>query len=229
MKVYIGPYDHWFRPAHWLKNWIQNLYGFSGKQHWHVIERLKYKASEELEKLDDWIEELWLYKCLEFIERWVRDRYERKIRIRIDKYDVWNLGDTLALIALPMLYEFKRQGIDGAPHVEDEDVPEYLRSTSAPPLTEEEQNHGAVDKLWHQRWEWVVGEMIWAFEQVNDPDSDSQFHTDADPEKPRFEKGISFQEMMDRGKYDREGHEKFCERKRNGLRLFGKYLEAIWN
>lgn len=229
MKVYIGPYDHWFRPAKWFKNWIHRLYGFSDKQHWHVIERLKYQASDELEKLDDWLDDFWLYNWLLALEHWVRNKFERKIQIRIDKYDVWNLGDTLALIALPMLYEFKRQGIDGAPPVDDEDVPEYLRATAAPPLTEEEQNHGAVDKLWHPRWNWVVDEMIWAMEQVNDPDADSHFHTDADPAKPRNEKGISFEESMQRGKFDREGYMAFHNRKRHGLKLFGKYLEALWN
>jgi hypothetical protein len=229
MYVKIGPYDHWFRPAKWLKNWIHSRYGFSNKQHWHVIEKLKYKASEELENLDDWISDFWLYRWLLALELWVNNKIERKVRIRIDKYDVWNLGDTLAMIALPMLYEFKRQGISGAPSVDDEDVPEYLRSTNAPSLTEKEQNTGGVDKFWHQRWEWVFEEMIWAFEQVNDPDADSQFHTDVDPEKPRHEKGISFEESMNRGKFDRDGYEKFYKRKQNGLRLFGKYLEALWN
>jgi hypothetical protein len=229
MKVYIGPYDHWFRPGKWLKKLIHWWYGFSDKQHWHIIERLKYQASKELDDLDCWIMDFWLYEWLLALEHWVNNKIARKVRIRIDNYDVWNLGDTLALIALPMLYEFKRQGISGAPNVDDEDVPEYLRSSAAPPLTEEERNHGAVDKLWHPRWEWVVNEMIWAMEQVNDPDADTHFHTDADPEKPRDEEGISFQERLDRGKFDREGYEKFYNRKQNGLKLFGKYLEALWN
>lgn len=229
MKVYIGPYDHWFRPATTLKKWILWFYGFSDKQHWHVIQRLKYGATNELDELEDWIRHFWLYRFLNIFERWVANHTERKIKIRIDHYDVWNLGDTIALLALPMLYEYKKQGIHGSPHVDDEDVPEYLRSTSAPPLTEEEKNTGGTDKLWHQRWHWVVDEMIWAFEQMNDADADSQFHTDVDPEKPRDEEGISFQEMLKRGKFDKDGYDKFYARKSNGLRLFGKYLEALWN
>lgn len=230
MKVYIGPYDHWFQPASWLEDWILWWYGFSGKQHWHVIQRLKHgNAIDEMDKIKKWMRKLWLYRVLNSIERWVRNNTSRKVRIRIDKYDVWNLGDTLAMVALPMLYEFKRQGIDGAPHVYDEDVPEHLRSTSAPPLTELEKQTGGVDKLWHERWHWVVEEMIWSLEQVNDPDSDSRFHTDIDPEKPRDEAGISFQESMNRGKFDKDGYDKWHERKQNGLRLFGKYLEALWN
>ncbi len=229
MKVYLGPYDHWFQPATWFKKWMLWWYGFSDNQHWHVIQRLKRNTIEELDSCEDRIRECWVYRVLNIFERWVANHTERKIKIRIDNYDVWNLGDTVALIALPMLYEFKRQGIQGAPHVDDEDVPEYLRSSAAPPLTEDEQSTGHVDKLWHPRWEWIVNEMIWAFEQVNDPDADSQFHTDADPEKPSDEEGISFQEMFSRRKFDSEGYDKFYARKSNGLRLFGKYLEALWN
>lgn len=229
MKVYIGPYDHWFRPARWFKEWVMWWYGFSDKQHWHIIQRLKYKPHEEMDKITKWLRHLWLYNKLLDLENWINNKVDRKVQIRIDNYDVWNLGDTLAMIALPMLYEFKKQGIQGAPHVDDEDVPEYLRSTAAPPLTEEEKNWGTVDKLWHQRWEWVVNEMIWALEQVNDPESESQFHRDADPEKPSDDPGISFQESLDRSKFDSEGYNKFYKRKHNGLCLLGKYLEALWN
>jgi len=232
MKVYIGPYYHWFKPARLFKDWVMWWYGFSDKQHWHIIQCLKHEPHEELENLEDWLRKLWLYNKLRNLENWIDNKTTRKVQIRIDNYDVWNLGDTLGMIALPMLYEFKKQaaeGIGGAPHVDDKDVPEYLRSTAAPPLTEEEQNYGNVDKLFHQRWDWVLNEMIWAFEQMNDPDSDSQFHTDADPKKPRMEDGIPFEESIRRGKFDREGYQKFYERKRNGLRLFGEYLETLWN
>jgi hypothetical protein len=229
VKVYIGPYDHWFQPATWLKSWIHWWYGFGRNRHWHVVQRLKYEPHRELDDLDDWIRRLWLYRGLNIIERWVANRAERSIQIRIDKYDVWNLGDTLALIALPMLYEFKKQGIQGAPPVDDADVPEYLRSTAAPPLTPEEQNTGHVDKLWHQRWRWVVDEMIWAMEQICDPEAGSRFHYDKDPDKPRDEPGLSFEERMDQGEFDKEGYMQFAERKRNGLRLFGVYFEDLWN
>lgn len=227
MKVYIGPFDHWFRPARWLHNFICQLYGFNQNK-WYIVQRVKIKSGDEYDKLDCWIKDSFLYKWLLVIENWF-NRRERKIRIRVDKYDAWNLGDTVAMLALPLMYEFKRQGINGAPAVDDEDVPLYLRSTAAPPLTDCEKQTGGVDKLWHQRWNWVVDEIIWALEQVNDIDSDSQFHSDVDPDKPRDEPGISFQESIKRNKYDFEGHKAFCERKRNGLRLFGKYLEALWN
>ena len=227
MKVYIGPFDHWFRPAYWLRSLILNLYGFNNK-HWYIVKLTKYQAADEYDKLESWISDLWVYRCLQAVERWF-NRGHRKIRIHVDGYDVWNLCDTVAILTLPLMYEFKRQGIHGAPHVYDEDVPEYLRSSAAPPLSEVEKQTGGVDKLWHQRWNWVVDEIIWALEQTADPESDSQFHTDANPDKPRDEPGISLQKAMKRGKYDFEGHKAFCERKRNGLILFGKYLEALWN
>jgi len=227
LKVYIGPFDHWFKPARWLHTFICWWCGFDHTK-WHIVEHRKIKAGDEYDKLNCWIKDSFLYKWLLVIENWF-NRRDRKISIHIDKYDVWNLGDTVAMIALPLMYEFKRQGINGAPAVDDEDVPAYLRSTVAPALTQLEKQTGGVDKLWHQRWNWVVDEIIWSLEQVNDRDSESQFHSDVDPDKPRDEPGISFEESMRRGKYDSAGHEAHLARRQNGLRLFGKYLEALWN
>jgi hypothetical protein len=51
--------------------------------------------------------------------------------IKIDKWDTWSMDHTLSPIILPMLKQLKEVK-HGAPNVEDEDVPEHLRSTSAP-------------------------------------------------------------------------------------------------
>ena len=52
-------------------------------------------------------------------------RTNRKIEIRIDKYDVWGLDHTLALIIHPALVLLKEQK-HGDPQVDDEDVPEEV-------------------------------------------------------------------------------------------------------
>lgn len=229
MKVYIGPYYHWFQPAKWFKNWVLWCHGLSPKQPWHVLEATRHKPLEAIDAIEDWVANLWVYKVLQKIEWWC-DSWPRKVSIRVDNYDVWNLGDTLAMIALPMMYEFKRQGIQGSPHVDDADVPEYLRSTAAPPLDENEKNCGGVDKFHHQRWVWVVDEIIWALEQVNDQDADSHFFvrekSDYGPSDLVDEKGYFKSNITS---FDKEGYAAFNARKERGLTLLGKYLEAIWN
>ena len=58
--------------------------------------------------------------------------FERKIVIHIDDYDTWSMDHTLAPIIAPMLKQLKATK-HGAPFVDDEDVPEHLRSTNAKP------------------------------------------------------------------------------------------------
>jgi hypothetical protein len=59
-----------------------------------------------------------------------------------------------------------------APHTDDEDVPEYLRSHMAQP----KEHEWDTDSLHFMRWDWILDEMIWAFEQkVNDNVEDQFF------------------------------------------------------
>ena len=60
------------------------------------------------------------------------DDLDREIDVTIDNYDLWNLDNTLAYIIHPALVKLKEIK-NGAPKVDDEDVPEHLKSTSAPP------------------------------------------------------------------------------------------------
>ena len=72
-----------------------------------------------------------------------------------------------------MLKQLKKDK-HGAPLVDDEDVPEELRSTSAPP----KENEYDIDDNHFKRWDWVMDEMIWSFEQMQpDCDWDDQYHS----------------------------------------------------
>lgn len=155
---------------------------------------------------------------------------ERKVSVKIDPWDTWSMDHTLSLIIHPLLIQLKNT-THGSPNVDDEDVPEELRSTSAPPKEKEwdtDENH-------HKRWEWALDEMIWAFAQKIDDDAERQFSTgkiDIKFEKVNID-GEDLYEMVkgpdDTYVFDREGWEKWNERKRNGFRLFGKYFESLWD
>jgi hypothetical protein len=155
---------------------------------------------------------------------------ERKISIKIDPWDTWSMDHTLALIIHPLLIQLKNT-THGSPQVDDEDVPEELRSTSAPP----KEKKWDTDDNHHKRWEWALDEMIWAFAQKIDDDAERQFSTGKIDIK--FEKvninGEDLYEMVkgpnDTYVFDQEGWEKWNERKRNGFRLFGKYFESLWD
>lgn len=175
---------------------------------------------------------------------------ERKISVKIDPWDTWSTDHTLAYIIHPLLIQLQKTK-HGSPLVDDEDVPEELRSTSAPPR----ENDWDTDANHFKRWDWVLDEMIWAFAQILDDEADMQFHTgehdmmwrkvniDGDVldetlykmgETPTVENDEKvFWEMVkgpnDTHVFDREGWEKWRDRKQNGFKLFGKYFEALWD
>jgi len=156
-----------------------------------------------------------------------RSKKERKIDIRIDRWDTWSMDHTLSLIIHPMLVQLKETK-HGAPFTDDEDVPEELRSTSGPP----KENEWDLDDRFFKRWEWILDEMIWAFELNIDDDWDSQFHSgtpdfrfiDQDDGTSRLVRGPN-----DTSVWDQEGQKAYSDRMQNGFRLFGKYFSSLWD
>lgn len=239
MKVYIGPYKNWFGPyqlaekiCFWAKPEVDE-YGMSSKPDWvHKFgEWLAHGSVEQEPNVGDIVllgedrPHTWLYKLL----LWIDKRKKRKIKVRIDRYDTWSMDNTLAHIILPMLKQLKEDK-HGAPHVDDEDVPEHLRSTAARELTEEEKSWHSPDEHHFARWDWVMDEMIFAFSCSLDDSWEEQFHSgESDFAFKKLENGMS--ELIQTGTrtYDFEGRKKFQARITNGFRLFGKYYQGLWD
>jgi hypothetical protein len=80
--------------------------------------------------------------------------------VHIDYWDTWSMDITLAPIIHPMLIQLKKTQ-HGAPCTDDDDVPEELRSTSARP----KENEWDTDEFYFERWDWILDEMIFAFDQ----------------------------------------------------------------
>lgn len=146
------------------------------------------------------------------------DDTARQIEIRIDKFDTWSMDHTLALIIVPMLKQLHTTK-HGAPMVDDEDVPEPLRSTAAPAV----EIGWDVDDNHFKRWDWVMDEMIWAMEQIV-KDDDSQFYDHSEVVERQ-----SINEWVKSMKIDEEGLQQYHDRIQNGCRLFGKYFQALWD
>ena len=97
--------------------------------------------------------------------------------IKIDDWDTWSMDNTLADIILPMLRRLKETK-HGSPFIDMEDVPEELRGTTTEDwdaqlafdfYDEFKMKEGIADI--HARWDWVMNEMIFAFEmKVKDVD-----------------------------------------------------------
>jgi len=157
--------------------------------------------------------------------------------VKIDKWDTWSMDSTLSTIILPMLKQLKEYK-HGAPLTDDEDVPANLRSTTKAAIKSKE-NSWDTDCNHFKRWDWILDEMIWSFEQLCDDDNDSQFHTGVHdtlwvPSKELDAKGKPLTYQMAKGpndtsKFDKKGYAKHQDRIRNGTRLFGKYYQSLWD
>jgi hypothetical protein len=166
-----------------------------------------------LEGLEDAIQSV--YNVFNWI--WF-DRRTQKVKVRIDRWDTWSMDHTLAPIILPMLVQLKATK-HGAPLVDDKDVPKELKSTNAPL----KENEWDIDDWHFKRWDWVMDEMIWAFEQKN------RDHWEDDYYGPYIESEDK-RELFGRFEWtDDEGRKKHQERMSNGFRLFGKYFENLWD
>lgn len=219
MKVYLGPYKNWIGP-------------------YQIAEKLMFWADkyedERVHKLGDLLDKIpGLTKfCL-----WIEGIRKRTIYVKIDKWDTWSMDHTLALIILPMLKQLQKTK-HGSPIVDDEDVPEELKSTSAPP----KENEWDTDDNLHKRWDWVLNEMIFAFECKLNDNWDEEFWTGEWGESTFVETGKEhFNELTNKTEKlytmhnsgnrtcDWEGRQKVQERITNGYRLFGKYYEGLWD
>lgn len=188
MKVKIGPYIH-----HWSVGDLEGAY-FTRRYG-------KYIEEENYDNLDLFVTKIFdfwqviLNLTINKFQGW-RDR---RISIRIDRWDTWNMDNTLALIIVPMLKQLKEDK-NGAPWVDAEDVPEELRTNGY-------DEDGEVDKNWFNRWDYVLNEMIFAFENIAADDWREPYY-----DMP-YEIGIKPIE----------------ERIQNGTRLFGKYYQNLWD
>jgi hypothetical protein len=208
MKVYTSKYrNHWLSPYIILK-----------KVFFWVDEDKIYNIKDEPNNpYDVWVKILnpfcvGLAKVLDLI-------HPRITYIKIDRWDTWSMDHTLSEIIVPMLKQLQATK-QGAPYTDDADVPEYLRSHMAQP----KENEWDTDSLHFMRWDWILAEMIWAFEQKVDDESESQFfdHSASNGLDPWHKDYVG-------PKFDQEGYTKHHDRMQNGFRLFGKYYQNLWD
>lgn len=206
MKVWIGKYKGWFGP-------------------YQIAESLHYLCIHERDRdrIGEWLSETWVNDFCQ----WIHSKRNRDVFIKIDGYDTWNADDTMARIILPIMKQLKEQK-QGHGFIDDEDVPEELRSYNAGP----KENEWDWDDNAEKRYEWVLNEVIWAFEQMLDDSAEDQFHTGVIDHvwEPCENSKLS---QLGHGpnhthKFDKDGYMAWSKRIDNGTTLFGKYFRTFW-
>jgi hypothetical protein len=212
MKVYMGPYrNRWTTQR--FENWyIRIKYGNKQVPYFNGVDLIGIEDVGDLED-GDWLDrsvqkisDVW-QDVLNLTVNQIIDGMDRRVKVRIDHYDTWSMDHSLALIILPMLKQL-RKSAHSSGRVEDVDVPEELRSTMVPAVEDYD-----IDDNYHKRWEWVLGEMIWAFTQILDDNNDDLF----------------FDRITIPTKYDKHGHRVHMDRIQRGTTLFGKYYQGLWD
>ena len=226
MKIYMSGYrNHWVSPYTILK----------AVCFWEKDEDVFYNHTDEPNhKYDRWIDRL-----MPFCNAWMKflDFVHPKIEyVKIDYYDTWSMDHTLAHMILPMLKQL-RATKHGAPLVDDEDVPEGLglRSTEAGP----KENEWDTDDNHFRRWDWVMDEMIFAFECKMDDSWEDAFRegeidwkwkvTNTDPVTGKPTLYQTEDGPNHTYKCDYDGMRVVEKRIQNGFRLFGRYYQNLWD
>lgn len=231
MKVYLSNYrDHWLSP-------------------YTILEKVFFWREIDYDEpiIEKWSDRL-LPICLG-IQKLLDTIHPRVNYVKIEHYDTWSMDTTLAHIILPMLKQL-RDTKHGSPHVDPEDVPEDLRINGheswSSQLVFEFENHKQYETdswdITHRRWTWVLNEMIFAFECVLNEDWDEQFWTGEwgkmefeetgeeahNPITNKVEK-LSKVNITGNRECDWVARQKVQDRISNGLRLFGKYYQGLWD
>lgn len=137
-----------------------------------------------------------------------RFRSSRTTIVKINDQDLWSMDHTLALVVTPMLKRLKEIQ-HGSPNVDDSDVPDGF-STDV-----------------HERWAYIINEMIFAFESKTQNWQD-EFYEGSDLSFDGSEKGVF--KMVNKGKpVDYDGMKQVEKRIANGFLLFGKYYQGLWD
>ena len=227
MKIYKSNYR-----SHWLSPYV-------------ILEKIFFWREIDydepiIKKLSDFLNPFSIawQKFLDFV-------HPRISYVKIDRYDTWSMDHTLADIILPMLKQL-RDTKHGSPLVDLEDVPEELRmvgyedASSQYTLDLDNPEEYGKDswELTHLRWEWVLNEMIFAFEHLVDDKWEDAFHSGVHDIKhvpcEWYEDGKPKLYSMEHGpnhtyKLDYEGLRKVYDRMDNGFKLFGKYYRGLWD
>ena len=152
----------------------------------------------------------------------------RKNEVKVDRYDSWSADWTIAQIAAPLLVQLQETK-HGAPFVDDEDVPEELRSTACAP----KENEWDTDENHFKRWDWVLEEMIYAMQEIaNDKENEPEMFrhigdmvTEENPDGTFTMVSSGVERIPEMEEPNRQYHKRI----QRGCVLFGKYFQNLWD
>tara|TARA_Y100000593_G_scaffold42861_1_gene82056 strand:- start:26128 stop:26760 length:633 start_codon:yes stop_codon:yes gene_type:complete len=159
---------------------------------------------------------------------WCRRTWQ-KLRSGYSHYDAWDFKSQHAKWCVPRLKHLRDNHVGYPVCMEDEnDKGEWSDTQSVFPADSEEgRDH--FDK-YGKRWETLLDKMIWSFEHLDDlvepiyPDD-----YDKRQNKITYDDGCVAYEALDKRKPDYTPIEEHRKKVQEGLDLFAKYYENLWD
>lgn len=191
-----------------------------------------YQIAELLKYI--WISEDTRYKVGTFLHNtklnafceWLDTKRKRKVKAKIEPYDVWNADSTMAYVIYHILVKFQEENKCSYAVVKDEDIPEFIEVFNRDFFLSNEEFERA-------KWGYVIDECIWTFEQLlPETDWEAKYHSgninfsimSSDDDKNVLVKGPN-----DTHIFDDEGYLKHSKKIQNGLILFAKHFQNFWD
>jgi hypothetical protein len=205
MKVNIGPYKSFITTHRTKCKYLELMYG----DEWIDVKKDQYI----------WIDHIvvGILDGIDFCLKPINKFRKRKEKVKYDSYDTWSLDHTLSLIILPGLKQLKDTN-HGYGSVDYNDLPTACLK----------------DASGEEQWEWIMDEMIWAFNEISKecPGEQAFYSGKTDLIWTKSDNGDY--STMGHGpnhtfSIDREGLEKYNDRINRGLILFGKYYRSLWD
>jgi hypothetical protein len=141
------------------------------------------------------------YPTHRFYHNWLYSWFgyspQQSIKVKIDKWDTWSMDHTLAHVIHPMLVQLKAT------------------------------NHGYPSGLTEKKWDGIMDEMIWAFEQKlrDNWEGDYYEYRELGMEEDKADNQFGLKLVWE----DEEGRAAHQKRMTAGFKLFGKYYENLWD
>lgn len=201
MKVNIGPYPNPMSTYKIECAYLERMYG----EDWYDVKPSQYI----------WIDHV-VVGLLQGVEKYILEPLnkifcKRRIKVKYHNYDTWSLDSTLSLIILPGLQQLKAT------------------------------QHGYPSGLTQEEWDNILDEMIFAFNEIaNDHPGAEAFYSGVSDhvwvkcDIDGKENPEGMYSRMDEGpnhtfRVDFEGRKAYDDRIQNGLELFGKYYQNLWD
>lgn len=211
MKVKIGPHTNWWGP-------------------YQIAQLLRHVgvSDDRCHEYGKWLANTWVNTACE----WIHSKKKRTVKIKIDRYDTWNVDGTLALIILPMLKQLKetKHGSPGS-------MPAFAYTSDSTQLCFDfyEEDDELAWNTGHQQWTEILDEMIWTFEQLQpDCNWEEQYwkvHPELDLDDYPEDEGkesIPVRWKVE-GECDWDGRAAHEQRIVEGLKNFGIYFQNLWD